>query len=123
MQEKSDEVIHSYTRQQAIEDGVLVDVTSTPEAKEAGFRASLCMTRGVYSLVDVPVGLEGIQDLKGRLWDTLFVAATAYRAAADKYLVQFHVSYLTAHERREVKKLWLMFNEAEGFTILLPEEY
>ena len=39
MQEQSDEVIHSYTRQQAIEDGVLVDVSSTPEAKEAGFKA------------------------------------------------------------------------------------
>ncbi len=36
MQEKSDEVIHSYTRQQVIEDGMLVDVSSTPEAKEDG---------------------------------------------------------------------------------------
>jgi len=123
MQEKSDEVIHSYTRQQAIEDGVLVDVTSTPEAKEAGFRASLCMTRGVYSLVEVPAGLDGIQDLKGRLWDTLFVAATAFCASEDKYFVPFQVSYLVAPERREVKKLWLIFNEAEGFTILIPEEY
>jgi hypothetical protein len=60
MQEKSDEVIHGYTRQQAIEDGVLVDVSSTPEAKEAGFKASFCLIRGVYSLVEVPAGFEGI---------------------------------------------------------------
>jgi type I site-specific restriction endonuclease len=32
MQEQSDEVIYGYTGQQAIEDGVLVDVTNTPEA-------------------------------------------------------------------------------------------
>ncbi len=123
MQEKSDEVIHSYTRQQAIEDGYLVDVSGTTEAKEAGFKAPLCLTRGAYSLVEVPAGLEGIQDLKGRLWDTLFVAATAFHASEDKYLVPFHVVYLVARERRKTKKLWLMFNEAEGFTILLPEEY
>ncbi len=123
MQENSDEVIHSYTRQQATEDGYLVDVSGTPEAKETGFKAPICLTRGVYNLVEVPAGLEGIQDLKGRLWDTLFVAATAFRASKGKYLVPFHVTYLMAHERREVKKLWLMFDEAEGFTILLLEEY
>jgi Family of unknown function (DUF6573) len=123
MQEKSDEVIHSYTRQEAIEDGLLVDVSNTPEAKEAGFKASLCLTRGVYRLVEVPAGLEGVQDLKGRLWDTLFLAAMAFRVSEDKYFVPFQVSYLVATERREVKKMWLMFNEAEGVTILLPEEY
>ncbi len=123
MQEKTDEVIHSYTRQQAIEDGYLVDVSATPEAKEAGFKAPLRLTRGVYSFVEVPAGLEGIQDLKGRLWDTLFVAATVFRSSRDKYLVPFHVTYLMSRGRRETKKMWLVFNEAEGFTILLPEEY
>jgi hypothetical protein len=123
MQEKSDEMIYSYTRQQAIEDGLLVDVSNTPEAKEVGFKAPVCLTRGVYALVEVPAGFERIQDLKGRLWDTLFVAAMAFRASEDKYFVSFEVSYLVAPERREVKKLRLLFNEAEGFTILLPEEY
>jgi hypothetical protein len=123
MQEKSDEVIHSYTRQQAIEDGYLVDVSGTAEANEAGFKAPLCLTRGVYSLIEVPAGLKGIQDLKGRLWDTLFVAATTFRASNDKYLVPFNVNYLMSRERRETKKLWPMFNETEGFTILLPGEY
>jgi hypothetical protein len=123
MQEKSDEVVYRYTRQQAIEDGVLVDVSCTREAKEAGFKAPLCLTRGVYSQVEVPEGLEGIQDMKGRLWDTLILAALAFHMAEDKSLVQFHVSYLTASKRHEVKRLWLVFNEAEGFTILLPEEY
>ena len=72
MQEKSYEVIHRYTRQQAIEDSLLVDVSNTPEAKEAAFKAPVCLTRGVYDLVEIPAGLEGIQNLKGRLWDTLF---------------------------------------------------
>ena len=33
-------MIHTYTREQAIEDGQLVDVSETPEAKEAGFQCS-----------------------------------------------------------------------------------
>lgn len=123
MQNGSNEYIHQYTREQAIEDGQLIDVTDTSEAKEAGFKAPLCLTSGVYSLVQVPVGLESIQDMKGRLWDTLFLAAMAFHAASDKYFVSFTVSYLMAWGRLEAKQLWLIFNEAEGFTILLPEEY
>ena len=98
-------------------------MSSTSEAKEAGFKAPLCLTSGVYSLVQVPAGLEGVQDLKGRLWDTLFLAAVAFQAASDKYFVSFTVSYLMAWGRLEAKQLWLIFNEGEGFTILLPEEY
>src|SRR4051812_27741843 len=37
------EVIFAYTRKQAIEDGVLVDVTET--AKEAGFKIPVALTR------------------------------------------------------------------------------
>ncbi len=123
MQEKADEVIYSYSRKQAVEDGILIDVSNTPEAKEAGFKAPLCLSRGVYSLVEVPTSLEDIQDQNGRLWDTLILAVIAFHMAEDKYLVPFHVSYLAANRRYEEKKLWLIFNEAEGFTILLPEEY
>ena len=38
------EVIYSYTRKQAIEDGVLVDITEM--AKEAGIKLSLLTTFG-----------------------------------------------------------------------------
>jgi hypothetical protein len=47
-------VIHMYTREQAIADGQLVDVSETPEAKEAGFRIPVCLTAGVHALVQVP---------------------------------------------------------------------
>ncbi len=35
-------------------DGQLVDVSETPEAKEAGFRVPVCLTVGVHALVQVP---------------------------------------------------------------------
>ena len=40
------DLIHSYSRQQAIEDGVLVDVTAT--AREAGFRYPVALTATVF---------------------------------------------------------------------------
>jgi hypothetical protein len=65
------DVIFAYTRKQAIEDGVLVDVTET--AKEAGFRIPVALTHAVWArYVEVPEGVEG-QDEKGRLWDVLWM--------------------------------------------------
>lgn len=118
-----DDMISRYTRQQAIEDGQLVDVTETKEAKEAGFRIPVCLTSGVWAYVQAPADLAGVQDQTGRLWDTLYLAVVAFRGAADKYLVPFDVIYQTGAGRRDVVRLWLCFNEHEGFTIMLPEEY
>jgi len=36
--------------------GQLIDVSDTPEAKEAGFRIPICLTVGVHALVQVPQG-------------------------------------------------------------------
>lgn len=66
---KEDDVIYYYSRQDAIKDGVLIDVNRT--AKEAGFSIPVVMTLLVYkSYVVVPENVTG-QDLDGRLWDIL----------------------------------------------------
>lgn len=117
------EIIYSYSRKQAIEDGVLFDITETPEAQEAGFKIPICLTAGVSDLVKVPEKLEGLQDFTGRLWDVCFMAANAFRRAEDKALVPFQVSFLMAPGKSKLVKLWLVFNEHEGFTVMLPEEY
>lgn len=63
----------AYTRAQAIEDGILVDVSET--AHEAGFTISVAVTRTVWSrLVAFPEGYRGFQDERGRLWDVLWMA-------------------------------------------------
>ena len=68
-----DPVISTYTRAQAIEDGILVDVSET--AREAGFNIPVVVTRGVWErLVALPEGYEGFQDERGRLWDVLWMA-------------------------------------------------
>ena len=70
-------LIDVYTREQAIADGVLIDVSET--AKEAGFRIPVALTAGVWArFVDVPEGVEG-QDEAGRLWDILALLRFAIR--------------------------------------------
>ena len=66
-------VIFAYTRAQAIEDGILVDVSET--AREAGFKIPVAVTRTVWDrLVALPEGYQGFQDERGRLWDVLWMA-------------------------------------------------
>ena len=72
-------VIFSYTRKQAIEDGVLVDVSDT--AKEAGIKLPTALTQAVYDeYVVVPHEQQGQQDESGRLWDILWMFSCAVRA-------------------------------------------
>lgn len=50
------ELIHSYSRRQANEDGVLVDISET--AREAGFTLPVALTAAVYEqYVKVPDGV------------------------------------------------------------------
>ena len=73
------EPVSVYTRQQAIDDGFLVDVSDTSEAIECGFRVPVCLTSTVWeSFVAWPEDVGG-QDEKGRLWDVLFMAQDAIR--------------------------------------------
>ena len=65
------EIISVYTRKQAIEDGILVDVTQ--QSKEAGFNCSVCVTKGVWAVInEIPDNIKH-QDAVGRLWDVLFM--------------------------------------------------
>ena len=75
-------VIFAYTRAQAIEDGILVDVSET--AREAGFRIPVAVTRTVWTrLVALPEGYRGFQDERGRLWDVLWMARHYALRASD----------------------------------------
>lgn len=70
-------LIFSYTRAQAIADGVLVDVSEP--AKEAGFVIPVAMTATVWAeYVRVPNGVVG-QNESGRLWDVLTMLRHAIR--------------------------------------------
>jgi hypothetical protein len=79
MFEDSD-LIHSYSRAQAIADGVLIDVSAT--AREAGIRYPVALTAAAWErCVSVPPGVA-CQDEAGRLWDVVFLLALAARRSS-----------------------------------------
>ncbi len=78
------EVIYAYTRAQAIADGVLVDLMQGEMAdlvREAGFRFPIAMTAEAFEdYVELtPKAQEAGNDLKGRLWDVLYMLKMAIR--------------------------------------------
>lgn len=79
------EPIHSYTREQAIEDGILVDVTST--AREAGFRCSVAISRAAWADCvewnETDGKRQTYQDEAGRVWDVIWMASVAARRGGN----------------------------------------
>lgn len=74
------DLIHSYTRADALADGLLVDASTI--AAEAGFRVPFAMTDAVWAeCVAWPAGTKGGwgQSEAGRLWDVVYMAAQAAR--------------------------------------------
>ena len=85
-------VISTYTRAQALQDGVLVDVSDT--AREAGFSIPVAVTRNVWNrLIALPDRYRGFQDERGRLWDVVWMASHAARSnrKSDRVTMCVHV--------------------------------
>lgn len=81
-------VIYSYTRADAIRDGVLVDVSKM--GGEAGFKYPVAITKAVHDrYVQFPKELEGTQDEDGRLWDILFMFGYEARTSAGESQILF----------------------------------
>ena len=73
-------MIYAYTRTQAIQDGVLVDVTEI--GKEVGFKLPVAITEALHNHLtptkaDAAIG----QDYDGRLWDVLWLATFRIKLA------------------------------------------
>jgi hypothetical protein len=83
------EVISRYSRAQAIEDGVMINVSAV--AREAGIRYPVALTAAVWAhCVAVPEGIE-CQDEAGRLWDVLHMLRIAIQRSASGDGVGFAV--------------------------------
>lgn len=89
------ETICSYTREQAIEDGELVDVTEWASAEKGfhgGFTIPVALTRSAWAAIEmIPTALEGIADVRGRAHDVLWMASLATRRTNGESRVGFKV--------------------------------
>ena len=117
------EVIFAYSRAQAIEDGVLVDVSEP--ARAAGVTYPVALTRAVWDqYVEVPSGVAG-QDVAGRLWDVLWM----FRAAAGAHsghALRYQLYVRNDNRRPKVVTLKAVCGPGDDaapvITIMLPEE-
>ncbi len=135
MDEQADEligtdVIHSYGRQEALDDGVFTDVTEM--AKEAGFKWPVAMTSNLLNTWITPTDKAKAygQDFEGRLWDVLNMLryAIARQSEPDRF-VKFDVLFQDGPELRNRHKVTLWSVSGPGdhaepvITIMLPEDY
>jgi hypothetical protein len=118
------EFIHSYSRTQAIADGVLVDVSET--AREAGITYPTAVTRAVYEkYVRVPDGVSA-QDERGRLWDVLFMLRFAIARSPEGDTLLYTVFVRNDNDAPKPVKLKAICHPGdEGepvVSVMLPDE-
>jgi hypothetical protein len=120
------ELIHSYSRKQAVEDGVLIDVT--PTAREVGIAIPVAVTAAVFrNYVRVPDGVTA-QDVAGRLWDVLWMlrfAISRHREVEGDTLLFTVFVRNDDTEPKPVKLKAVVHPGDEGepvVTVLMPDE-
>ena len=136
------EPISVYTRQQAIEDGVLVDVTawasSGPEGMLGGFTVPVAFTQSLWATVDIDnpderdepewrrLARERGESTRGRAHDVLWLAAIAARRGRDADRTRYSVLMTTtaANGSPVQTRLWLEARiDGGGVTIGFPEDF
>lgn len=121
------EHIYSYTRKQAIEDGILVEVDALNSkiSKEAGFKVNIAMTDTLYHTYINKVDLPG-QSTDGRLWDLLTILHLEVMRGVNSDTIFFEVLFLMSETKHELVKLKAVIGPGDTMepvlTIMLPNE-
>lgn len=123
---KDAEVIAAYTRAQAIEDGVLVDLSDL--AREAGFRWPLAVTQSVWAVIEPGHDLmEEGQSSIGRAWDLLNVLRAGLRTAQGGHEVSF-APYFLREPGQPPRQVMMRAVSGPGddgepvITVMMPDE-
>ena len=121
------DVLYSYTREQALADGVVVDMSEL--AHEAGFKIPVAATEAVYKgyLAPSQALVDEGQSFYGRACDLLQVLHSAAIANSDQDTVFFTVLFVLSPgcppEPIELKAICGPGDNGEPvLTILLPDE-
>lgn len=128
---KDAEIFSTYTRQQAIDDGVLIDVTE--KAKEVGFSIHTVVTAAVWNecvaWFDDDTRRQLYQDESGRLWDVLYMAIVSAKSRPNASESLYKLYCVPRDGRSKHPRLQqLMLHVGPGdnaepvITIMLPNE-
>ncbi len=120
-------IIYTYTRKQALADGVQVEVTTT--AAEAGIKFPVFLTRAVFDhYVTVPPDVTA-QDEPGRLWDILWMLRFAILRARPG-VERIPVALYVRNDNRKARLVKLIAtcgpldiaDPQPAITVMLPDE-
>lgn len=116
------EIISRYTRKQALEDGVLVDVS--PLAREAGIRYPVLVTSNVFSILNDTSC--SCQDLEGRTWDMLTIFKLHARLESGNIVKFAPMLLMKDGEKATPVKMWAQCGPGDDLepviTIMLEDE-
>jgi hypothetical protein len=88
------EIVSTYSTREAVADGFLVKVDSKA-SEEAGIKFPVYLTRAAWDkYVEVPKGMEQLQNLSGRLWDVMFMFAFHARNVSSNFLQFDFISFM-----------------------------
>jgi hypothetical protein len=114
-----DNIIYRYTRQNAIDDGVLVDVTE--QAWETGIRLPSVVTAHLHDVLEhIPAQSVG-QDYRGRLHDVLWMTFLKLKAMKGKDEEEFPTEVDVIIDGQK-HTLWVVI-DGDGLTIMYPDDY
>lgn len=116
------DVIDSYTRQQAIKDGVLIDASKM--AEEAGITFPVALTNTLWQEYIVPDKEKYGQSVDGRLWDVLWMFGTAARRTSGNTML-FSLNFVMDREKKLVQLKAIIGPGDDGspvITIMFPHE-
>ena len=119
-------IISTYTRAQAIEDGVLIDVTE--EARKAGLKFPVAVTTAVWDEIiePPPIAKDRHETATGRLHDVLNMMMLAIRMSRGGDTVRFCMIATNDRGQRSTRRLWAKCGPGDGaepvITVMVPEE-
>ncbi len=119
------EIIYGYSREQAIEDGTLVDLTEWASADKGfmgGFTVPVAVTSALWDAIE-KIGKKSCQDVRGRAHDVLFMASLAFRGMIKRHVEDTHFKVLLQVGRKRKHILRISFRGNEGVTIGFPEDF
>ena len=107
------ELIHTYSRKQALDDGTLIDVTEY--ARLNGFKIPVAITASLWVYIGVSPELAEIgQSVAGRLKDVLFLLLMEIRkTGADVDRIRYPVDFLVEPDSTET---------VEGYAVVGPDD-
>ncbi len=122
------EPIHTYTRAEAIDDGILIDITAT--AREAGFSCPIAITAAAWedcvAWTDADSKRQAYQEESGRLWDVVWMASRAACNSRAALFQLYRVPRGGRGARPRLATLKMVAGPGDNgelvITILMPDE-